>query len=236
LGLIAVLAMFTLAASATQAQQTFPVSGWAAFTTYPNEYTIASEPLHRTRGLGAMGVAIESRSAYPLGTALLAQSIRADEFRGRRVRVAGWLRSEDVDGHTGLFARVDGAAIVQTSDFMLERPVVGTTAWRRYEIVLDVPSDAIGITFGLHLTGTGQVYADDFALDTVDNFARVTGGRGNVAVVTSKKPAFGNGDGGVSLAGEPRGGLSKALGDGRLAYARAPLRPVNLDFERLLSR
>jgi hypothetical protein len=46
--------------------------------------------------------------------------------------------------------------------------VKGTTDWTRYEVVLDVPEAALRLAFGPVLTGTGQVWADDFALDVVD--------------------------------------------------------------------
>jgi hypothetical protein len=38
-----------------------------------------------------------------------------------------------------------------------------------YSIVLDVPTAATRIVFGTILAGKGQVWADDFKLDIVDN-------------------------------------------------------------------
>lgn len=238
------LAICVMAGSAIQAQQRSAIAGWTAVTTDAGEYSIAPEPLRRTGGYGTMGVEIASRVASPTGSALLLQSIRADEFRGRRVRFAGWLRTEDVDGQSGLLARVDGAGVVQTSDYMVGHPVMGTTAWRHYEIVLDVPRDAVGITFGLQLTGTGQVYADDFALDAVDEGIAVTGGAGNVIFPTQNLAAGGSGNGGsgnggsgngggVIQAGAPRTLNTAQLRDQERKYSRAPLRPTNLDFERV---
>ena len=44
----------------------------------------------------------------PLETGMVLQSIRADEYRGKRIRLTGYMRSDGVAGGAGLFARVDG--------------------------------------------------------------------------------------------------------------------------------
>jgi hypothetical protein len=50
------------------------------------------------------------------------------------------------------------------------RPIRGTTDWRKYEIVLDVPDDSAGIFFGLLLIGPrGKAWVDDLNLEIVDN-------------------------------------------------------------------
>ncbi len=53
-------------------------------------------------------------------------------------------------------------------DNMDSRPVKGTTDWRRYEVVLDVPEAALRVAFGPVLRGAGRVWADDLTLDVVD--------------------------------------------------------------------
>ena len=41
-------------------------------------------------------------------------------------------------------------------DGMEHRLVRGTTDWKRYEVILDVPEDSTGISFGLMLIGGGS--------------------------------------------------------------------------------
>ena len=36
--------------------------------------------------------------------------------------------------------------------------------WRKYDVVLDVPSEAQNIAFGVLLAGEGQVWTDDVSL------------------------------------------------------------------------
>jgi hypothetical protein len=65
--------------------------------------------------------------------------------------------------------RVDADRRAVAFDNMGNRPIKATTDWKMYSIVLDVPTAATRIVFGTILAGKGQVWADDFKLDIVDN-------------------------------------------------------------------
>lgn len=68
----------------------------------------------------------------------------------------------------GLSMRVESLRASQLAfDNMEARPVKGTTPWTRYDVVLDVPTDAATIMFGFCREGQGRVWADDFALEVV---------------------------------------------------------------------
>ena len=58
---------------------------------------------------------------------------------------------------------------------MQDRPIKGTSDWKRYEIVLDVPEQAQEIAFGLLLTGGGQVWMDDLKFEVVGKDVATTG-------------------------------------------------------------
>ncbi|MFY9821849.1 MAG: hypothetical protein WAM82_10735 [Thermoanaerobaculia bacterium] len=101
----------------------------------------------------------------------LTQAISAEAFRGKRVRLAGWLRTQEVrTGWAGLWMRIDregeGSQPLHF-DNMHERGVKGTTDWKRYEVVLDVPKEAGKIVFGCVLSDTGTLWADDLSLAAV---------------------------------------------------------------------
>ena len=121
------------------------------------------------------------RSAAPVtkeGFAAVIQSITPDEFRGKRVRLSGYLKSEGVAQRAGLWLRIDAAepGVMHAFDNMEDRPVKGTTDWKKYEIVLDVPEEAAEIVFGFILKGIGQVWADDIQLESVAKDTVKTGG------------------------------------------------------------
>jgi hypothetical protein len=74
-----------------------------------------------------------------------------------------------------MWLRIDGdAGKVLGFDNMDSRPVSGTTEWKRYDIVLDVPAAARDIAFGFFLTGNGEVWADGFKIDKVDQSVSAT--------------------------------------------------------------
>jgi len=98
----------------------------------------------------------------------LVQEIAADDYRGKRIRLTGWLRTADAT-ESALFMRVDADRRAVAFDNMGNRPIKATTDWKMYSIVLDVPTAATRIVFGTILAGKGQVWADDFKLDIVDN-------------------------------------------------------------------
>lgn len=99
----------------------------------------------------------------------VAQTVDASPWRGKRLRLSAWIRSEDMDGWGGLFMRIDDDEL-RPLGFGNNRnaPVGGTTGWSRYQVVLDVPGQAREIQFGVHLNGKGVLWADDFALDPLE--------------------------------------------------------------------
>jgi tetratricopeptide (TPR) repeat protein len=106
----------------------------------------------------------------------LGQQVSAEDFRAGRIRLVGWLRTETVAGNgAGLWMRIDGPdGTMLDFDNMqqpLDRALTGTTEWTRYEIVLDVPPEAIAIAFGILISGRGTVWGDNLRLERVDDEA-----------------------------------------------------------------
>jgi len=50
---------------------------------------------------------------------------------------------------------------------MSDRPIKGTTEWRAYDVVLDVPPNSIDIAFGILLAGSGEVWLTKPSLEKV---------------------------------------------------------------------
>jgi len=107
----------------------------------------------------------------------LTQSVPAKPFRGKRVRYSGYVRTQGVsEGWGGLWMRVDGPGGVHAFDSMQKsnRAIVGTTDWKEYEIILDVPREATEIVFGMLLSGKGTAWVDDLQLEAVGTLADTT--------------------------------------------------------------
>jgi hypothetical protein len=91
------------------------------------------------------------------GTAM--QVIASTHYVGKDVRFSGDVRSDDVARWAGLWMRVDGeAGKVLAFDNMEQRPIKGTTAWTRYNVVLPMDPSATKIAFGVLLSGKGSVW------------------------------------------------------------------------------
>src|ERR1043166_2632011 len=108
---------------------------------------------------------------YPWAS--LGQPIAADDYRGKRVRLSGWLKTVDA-GEAALWMRIDGEQRLLALDIMNDRSISGTTEWKMYSVVLDVPSDAKNIFLGVLLIGKGQTWADDLTFEAVDRNIAVT--------------------------------------------------------------
>ena len=106
---------------------------------------------------------------------VLMQFIKADEYRGKRVRLSGYVKTNKSDGWAGLWMRIDGKENRLTFDNQSDRPIIGITDWTLYEVVLDVADDAVGIAYGLVSAGEGKAWIDDIALEVVDAAVKSTG-------------------------------------------------------------
>jgi hypothetical protein len=92
----------------------------------------------------------------------LMQRCPAGFLAGRTVRFEGELRSENLSGWAGLWLRADAEERPNLFfDNMSRRPVVGTTEWRRYHIDAPIPSNTDWLNYGIVLSGTGTLYADN---------------------------------------------------------------------------
>jgi WD40 repeat protein len=110
---------------------------------------------------------VKSKLPEPRGFGTFSQGFRADGYRTKRMRLSAFIKTEKVEGSAQMWTRIDSKTAVIGFDNMDDRPITGTTDWKKYEIILDVPADAVNIAFGFFLKGNGQVWADDFQFETV---------------------------------------------------------------------
>ena len=134
---------------------------WSASSNHPQDYEMGVG--HTVSHGGRASGYIKSKVSDPAGYGTLMQVFAADEYRGKRLRLSGYIKVENVTGWAGLWMRVDGPENeAPSSDDMQSRPVTGTTGWEEFEIILDVPQDSVKFAFGVLLEGAGQVWVDDF--------------------------------------------------------------------------
>lgn len=123
---------------------------------------------------GKRAAYIKSRKPNPQGFATLMQTFKADAYKGKRIKMSAFAKSERIEGWGGLWMRVDGPVHSVSFDNMQDRPITATTPWIEYEVILDVPVDSRNIAFGFLLVGTGHLWVDDFQFREVGTDIRTT--------------------------------------------------------------
>jgi hypothetical protein len=179
----AALALLVVAAEGQGHSRVGPMPhGWYAVGIQSGEYAAGTDLSLRDGGQAQHGATIHSIAAAPASFAALQQSIQADQYRGRRIRLSAYMKTGMLEGGTGtlgsaaaLWMRVDGPNGTETDDYITGRPVRQGTEWTLYEVVLDVPSGARGLSFGVLMNGAGQVWIDEASLETVGFQVPLTG-------------------------------------------------------------
>jgi hypothetical protein len=78
--------------------------------------------------------------------------------------------------------RIDRRETAVGFDNMEQRAIRGTRPWTMYEVVLDVPADATGISFGALLNGRGEIWLNGVRFDVVGQDVHTTGTDSNGAL------------------------------------------------------
>jgi len=147
---------------------------WNIAGSKPEAYVIQVDPAQKS----AYGKSVSLTSkgdANETTTATLMQAIKADDYRGKRVRFAGYIKGQGVKSWAGLWMRVNDAADKATIlDNMEKRAFRGDGDWRKFEVVLDIPGDSAKISFGMLLVGQGRIWVSGLDFQIVDATVPVT--------------------------------------------------------------
>lgn len=159
---IAVIALFSFAFKEIP-------TGWFIAGSKPDSYSMGmDDAVFKT---GAKSATIQSTDKKIKGFGTLMQTMLADEYLGKKIKLSGFVKSEDVNGWAGLWMRIDGNSAGQSLGFdnMKDRAIVGTTDWKQYEIILSVPQNSSTLNFGALLSGTGKLWFDDMNIEVVSD-------------------------------------------------------------------
>jgi len=102
------------------------------------------------------------------GEVAVLQPFRAATWRGKRVRLSGFLAATISSGEGGLVAVINNGTRYGNYHSSKERIVPGDAGWRLLTVTLDVPEDATLLSIGVWLRrGSGTVWLDDVTFDEV---------------------------------------------------------------------
>ena len=140
-------------------------NGWIKKGSHPDSYEMGID-----KGTGQHGknsATIKSKEDDIQGFGTLMQSSSPQKFLGKKIKMTGYLKTENVKGWTGLWLRVDEADSQKPLSFdnMYDRGITGTTGWTKYEIILDVPANAFNLAYGALLAGSGQIWFDNITFE-----------------------------------------------------------------------
>jgi hypothetical protein len=149
--------------------------GWFKAGDEPTKYEMGIE-----KGIGQDGKTaafIKSIDTKISGFGTLMQTCSPEKYLGKRIRMSGFMKSKDVAEWAGFWLRVDksGSQEPLAFDNMQNRSIKATTDWKKYEIVLDIPSNASLFAYGALLSGTGQVWFDNIKFEVVEKNVPTTG-------------------------------------------------------------
>ena len=146
-----------------------PQGWWTVQHAGPVSYTFTLDTTKPRSG--ERSLKLENVGPEPFGT--IFQPVDATPYRGKKVRLAAWIRSEGVAGNrygagAGLHLQAMKGSYPVVQETVRKDAIKGTTDWTRYEVAVDVPVEADRIELGLNLFGPGTVWLDDVALDVMD--------------------------------------------------------------------
>jgi hypothetical protein len=151
--------------------------GWFLAGSKPALYETGVDPANMYSGMPSAYL----RSKQPHveeGFGTLMQTVSPKDYLGRRVRFGAFVKSDSLERWAGLWMRVDDTAnpkIPLAFDNMQSRPIQGTTGWKEYEVVLDVPPTAADIAFGILLDGGGSTWISGVTVTEVGTNVPTTG-------------------------------------------------------------
>lgn len=101
----------------------------------------------------------------------MGQVFSAEKYKGKRVKLSGYLKTEGAKAYAGLWLRVDGKNATDTElafdSLQGSAGLHGDTDWRDIKLVIDVPPEAAEIIFGVVFSGVGKVWINGFKFEIV---------------------------------------------------------------------
>jgi hypothetical protein len=151
---------------------------WSLTSPKKGDYQLSVENASRHKGKNCGYV--KSMVAKPEPSAIVMQFCSVEAYLGRRLRMSAWVKSALSEGTGLLWLRIDGNEWRYNCkekgyyDNMSDRPIKGTTDWRQYFLVVDVPKTSTCMNFGIMHTGKGTLWLDDFSFEAVTNKVPLT--------------------------------------------------------------
>lgn len=135
---------------------TFYAQSWFKAGSLPGSYNMGGDP---TVGYDSPGGGYIVSNTSPIdGFGTWMTQIPVQDYLGKAIKMTAFVKTINAEEEVALWVRVDGAQSSLTFDNMYGRQIIGTSSWKNYEIVIDVPVTAKSIFCGILMAGTGEAY------------------------------------------------------------------------------
>jgi hypothetical protein len=159
----------------TQVFATVP-TGWVFRSYTEKSYKMYMDKATLRNGKAVPTIKSVKEVKNQAGYANLSQSFLSAKYKGQRIRMSGYMRTQNVTGWAAFWLRADKYSINNHSfDNMQDRQISATNDWTKYDIVLDIPDSATKLDFGAMLIGNGQIWVDNITFEIVDKSVSLTG-------------------------------------------------------------
>ena len=166
------VSIMTTTSMSLLAGDTLP-KGWFKAGSAPSNYKMGVD--EDVTFDGSKSAFIEANSAESNSFGTLMQNSGVEDYIGKRVQLTIYIKTQDVSGWTGGWFRIDGSQKKTLAfDNMNNRPIKKSTEWAKYTLVLDVPTNATKMAYGVLLNGNGKVWFDNLSFQVVDENTPLT--------------------------------------------------------------
>ena len=118
---------------------------------------------YNIKNSGSYSAFISSRTSTPKGTGEVWQAVGHCYFTNKKAKLSVFLKTLNVTGKAGIIFRVITPTKV-IRDQMQGREITGSTPWKEYYSIIEIPENCVQMSIGFILEGSGTVYADDFKI------------------------------------------------------------------------
>jgi hypothetical protein len=142
---------------------------WIVGGSHPQEYDLGAE---FDRFCNVASIRSVAASTHGYGT--LVQTVAAvadDQWKGRQIRLAAFLKAEKLTGWAGLWARLSGIENSSTRFDNMQKRDEREDGWRRCECIIDLPDSPCEFSFGAMLHGSGQVWISEVSLEVSEDLS-----------------------------------------------------------------
>ena len=133
---------------------------WHQWSFFAANYTAAPDPTVQHDGHATVCLASTASATPAQWSSFNHDETEMEKFRGNRIRVSIWIKSEKVSGGTGVWINGDANGKSFNEGQKGHRPLRGTKDWKQYSAVIDVPEGTSDLSWGIVMNGTGKIWID----------------------------------------------------------------------------